>query len=71
MKTNYLKFTKRLVDPGVTEVHSPPITTEDIHQKFAYNYYFILDNKSRVRGSWEGATYETLWWKVLASRLGC
>jgi hypothetical protein len=48
MKTNYLKFSKRLADPGVTEVHSPPITAEDIHQKFAHNYYFILDNMSSV-----------------------
>ena len=44
MKTHYLKFDKRLIDPGSTEVHSPPITTKDIHQKFAHNYYIILDN---------------------------
>ncbi len=35
MKTHYLKFDKRLFDPGISEVHSPPITTKDIHQKFA------------------------------------
>ncbi|MDQ6669142.1 MAG: FAD-dependent oxidoreductase, partial [Thermoproteota archaeon] len=44
MKTHYLKFDKRLIDPGSTEVHSPPITTKDIHQKFSHNYYIILDN---------------------------
>jgi hypothetical protein len=49
MKTNYLKFSKRLVDPGVTEVHGPPITAEDIHQKFAHNYYFILDNMGSIQ----------------------
>jgi hypothetical protein len=49
MKTNYLKFSKRLVDPGVTEVHSPPIMTEDIHQKFAHNYYLILDNMTSIK----------------------
>ena len=44
MKTHYLKFDKRLIDPGSTEVHSPPLTTKDIHQKFSHNYYIILDN---------------------------
>lgn len=53
MKTNYFKFSKRLVDPGVTEVHSPPITAEDIHQKFAHNYYFILDNVRSIE-KWLG-----------------
>jgi|SRR5437899_362107 len=48
MKTRHLKFDKRLIDPGSTEVHSPPITTKDIHQKFAHNYYIILDNISFI-----------------------
>jgi len=48
MKTHYLKFDKRLVDPGSAEVHGPPITTKDIHQKFAHSHYVILDNISSI-----------------------
>ncbi len=44
MKTHALKFDKRLIDPGITEVHSPNVSSKDIHQKFAQNYYIIFDN---------------------------
>jgi DNA polymerase elongation subunit (family B) len=51
IKTGYLKHEKRLVDPGITEVFTPPITPKDIKQIFSQNYFVILDNM-RVIDDW-------------------
>ncbi|MGA9150710.1 MAG: hypothetical protein WBZ36_09035 [Candidatus Nitrosopolaris sp.] len=39
---------KALVDPGITEVFSPPITQKDIKQIFAQNYFVLLDNMGMI-----------------------
>ena len=50
-KTTQIKNMKELVDPTISDVHSPYISQKDIHNKFAQNYLVCFDNV-RVFPKW-------------------